>query len=66
MALSSFIDPGRLRMQVIVRAPSPGQAIATAQHYRVWLLEHHHWGTEAARLDVIEAGPSGTAPPPSR
>jgi hypothetical protein len=49
-----------------VRAASLGQAIAAAQHYRVWLLEHDHWGTAVARLDVIEAGPSGTAPPPSR
>jgi hypothetical protein len=69
LAESSFTEPGGLHMQVIVRAASPGQAIAAAQNYRAWLLAHQNWSTQATRLDVIEADPSATAPPvasPSR
>jgi hypothetical protein len=59
LALSSFIEPGGQRMQVIVRAGSPGQAIAAAQNYREWLLEHQLWRTQATPLAVLEADPSG-------
>jgi hypothetical protein len=55
LALGSFIEHGGHRMQVVVRAPSPGQAIAVAQKYRAWLLEHRVWTTEAAALQVLEA-----------
>jgi hypothetical protein len=63
LALSSFIVDGGHWMQVIVRAVSPGEAIAAAQRYRVWLLEQEVWGTQAKALDVIDAS---TAAPPSR
>ncbi len=55
MALSSFIVDGGQWMQVIVRAASPGEAIAAALHYRVWLLEQEIWGTHATALEVIDA-----------
>jgi hypothetical protein len=55
LALGSFIATGGERMQVIVRAPSPGQAIAAAQQYREWLLKHEKWSTQATPLEVLEA-----------
>jgi hypothetical protein len=58
LARGSFIESGGRRMQVIVRAASPGQAIAAAQHYRVWLLEQQAWGMQAVRIDAIEADPA--------
>jgi hypothetical protein len=54
LALGSFIEHGGQRMQVVVRAPSPGQAIAVAQQYRTWLIEHRFWTTDAAALQVLE------------
>jgi hypothetical protein len=61
LALGSFIEPGGERMQVIVRAPSPGQALIVAQSYREWLIEHMQWSTQARQLDVLEA--TRTHPP---
>jgi hypothetical protein len=58
LALSSFIERGGQRMQVVVRAPSPGQAIALAQDYRTWLLEHDAWSDAPRALDVLEAAPA--------
>jgi hypothetical protein len=58
LALGSFIEPGGLRMQVIVRAASPGQAITLAQRYREWLLEHDLWSTQPRALAVLEANSS--------
>jgi hypothetical protein len=55
LALCSFIEPGGERMQVIVRAASPGQAIVVAQSYREWLIENMQWSTQARQLDVLEA-----------
>ena len=55
MALSSFIVDGGHWMQVVVRAATPGEAIAAAQHYRDWLLERGAWGTQATALEVIDA-----------
>jgi hypothetical protein len=55
LAVSSFIVDGGKWMQVIVWAASPGAAIAGAQRYRVWLLEHAAWGNEAKALEVIDA-----------
>jgi hypothetical protein len=57
LALSSFIEAGGQRMQVIVRAASPGQAIAAAQRYREWLIEHQLWSTQTTPLQVLDAGP---------
>ena len=56
MALSSFLAAGGQRMQVVVWAGSPGQAIAAAQAYRAWLLAHDLWGSAAAPLQVLDAG----------
>jgi hypothetical protein len=56
LALGSFIEPGGEHVHVIVRAASPGQAIAVAQSYREWLLEHHSWTAEARPLEVLDAG----------
>jgi hypothetical protein len=58
LALGSFIERGGERMQVIVRAPSPGQAIALAQRYREWLFEQQLWSTEPRALEVLQASPS--------
>jgi hypothetical protein len=54
LALSSFIERGGQRMHVVVRSPSPGQAIALAQTYRAWLLEHGAWTDEIRALDVLD------------
>lgn len=43
-------------MQVIVRAGSPGQAIAAAQSYREWLLQHQLWSTQTTPLEILEVG----------
>jgi len=55
LAQSSFIAQGGERMQVIVRAPSPGAAIAAAQRYREWLLQESLWTTEATHVQVLDA-----------
>jgi hypothetical protein len=55
LALGSFIAAGGERLQVIVRAPSPGRAIAAAQEYREWLLEHQKWSAQATPLEVLAA-----------
>jgi hypothetical protein len=55
LALSSFIVDGGTWMQVVVRAATPGQAIAAAQRYRDWLLERGAWGTRATALEVLDA-----------
>ena len=54
MALASFIVDGGQWMQVVVRAATPGEAIAAAQEYRGWLLEQQAWGTQARQLPIID------------
>jgi hypothetical protein len=55
LAVRSFVADGGQWMQVIVRAASPGEAIAAAQQYRLGLLEQGAWGTQARALEVIDA-----------
>jgi len=54
LALASFIVDGGQWMQVVVRAATPGEAIAAAQEYRGWLLEQQAWGTQARQLPIID------------
>ena len=55
MALASFIAQGGQWMQVVVRAPTPGAAIAATQQYREWLQKQQAWDTQAKQLEVIDA-----------
>jgi len=58
----SFIQDGGERMSVIVFAPTPGLAIATAERYRLWLQQNDLWTTRAQQLEPIEAtGATGAA-----
>jgi hypothetical protein len=51
----SFIEAGGERLHVIAFAVTPGQAIATANEYRVWLQANGHWSTDERRLTPIHA-----------
>lgn len=51
----SFIEEGGETMYVIAFAVTPGQAIAVANQYRVWLQENGHWSAEEQRLTPIHA-----------
>lgn len=50
----SFVDRDGESMSVIVFAPTPGRAIATADRYRDWLLEQELWAS-ALQLEPIQA-----------
>lgn len=54
----SFIERDGESMSVIVFAPTPGHAIATADHYREWLQEQGLWAP-LQRLHPLQAAPSG-------
>lgn len=54
----SFIQDGGERMSVIVFAPTPGLAIATADRYRLWLQEHDIWTTRPQQLEPLAAAGS--------
>jgi hypothetical protein len=51
----SFIPAGGEQMSVIVFAPTPGLAIATAQEYRAWLQEQGHWSERLQPLQPLQA-----------
>ena len=51
----SFIDHGGEMMHVIAFATTPGQAIAIAKKYRVWLQANDHWEKEGRQLTPIHA-----------
>jgi hypothetical protein len=51
----SFIEAGGETMYVIAFAITPGQAIAVADEYRVWLQANGHWSTDEQRLSPIHA-----------
>jgi hypothetical protein len=55
LANASFIEAGGARMQVIVRAWTPGQALAAAGALRRRLLALDEWGTEFRPLAPIDA-----------
>ena len=53
----SFIQAGGEQMSVIVFAPTPGVAIATAEEYRAWLQSHGHWSEQPKPLQPLQATP---------
>ena len=50
----SFIRAGGEQMSVIVFAPTPGVAIATAQDYRTWLQSQGHWSEHLQPLQPFQ------------
>ena len=51
----SFIQAGGEQMSVIVFAPTPGLAIATADEYRTWLQEQGLWTKTLQPLQPLQA-----------
>ena len=51
----SFVADGGERMSVIVFAPTPGRAIATAEHYRRWLHKQGLWSERVQPLQPLQA-----------
>jgi hypothetical protein len=51
----SFIADGGGRMSVIVFAPTPGVAIATAEEYHRWLQEQGLWSDNIRPLQPLQA-----------
>ena len=51
----SFIRDGGEQMSVIVLAPTPGVAIATAEEYRVWLQDNGLWTEKLQPLQPLQA-----------
>jgi hypothetical protein len=51
----SFIQDGGEQMSVIVLAPTPGVAIATADEYRTWLQANNLWTDRLQPLQPLQA-----------
>jgi hypothetical protein len=51
----SFIEEGGEALHVIAFAVTPGQAIAVANDYRVWLQANGHWDVLQVQLTPIHA-----------